>query len=364
MDSTVYKKIESYLMEIIAQNANIPEYKLPSERALSLAFDASRKPVRRAYDRLIQKGYVTNIHGKGYFINTQNQENMPFPAPMTNPKICLILPSIQTQFDHNILAGIHQFCSSHQVELAIHVSNTSAETESQLLRSVPLSGVKGIILFPVEHDAYQPELLQLSLRKYPLVLLDRTIKNIHASFISSQNHEAMVNAVEFLKKKGFQNLVFITPPSGESSTGDERINGFTHGLLRHYKMATPQNLLIIEGSQAQATNTVLKHLQKYPDIEAIIVGCVHRQPVLQAIEKIGKDAAKNIKLMFFDDELSLFERANLKPYILQQDGYQMGYLAAESLYNQIYGDLRTVTKLLPVTIIDTGVPDANPCWEG
>ena len=71
MDSTIYKKIEGYLMELITQNCNIPDYKLPSERTLSSSFDASRKPVRHAYDNLMKKGYVINIHGKGYFINSQ-----------------------------------------------------------------------------------------------------------------------------------------------------------------------------------------------------------------------------------------------------------------------------------------------------
>lgn len=355
MDSTVYKKIENYLMEIISQNSNIPDYKLPSERALSITFNTSRKPVRHAYERLIQKGYVTNIHGRGYFINTQVDTQL-FSTTQTRPNISLIIPSIQTQFDHSILAGINNFCSSHQVELSIHLSSSSTQ-ENALLRTVPVSGSKGIILFPVDHDvAYQDELLKLSLRKYPLVLLDRMLSNIHASFISSENHQAMVNAVEFLKNKDFKNLVYITPPSSVASTTDARINGFTHGLLRYYKMATPQNILIIEGTLLQMKNTVLKYLQTYPKTEVIVVGCSQRIPVLMAAQELGLRFPEDLRIMFFDDELSPTERNSLKPYILQQDGYQMGYLAAESLYNQIYGDLRPVTKLLPVTIIDTSLP--------
>lgn len=353
MDSTVYKKIETYLMEIISQNSNIPDYKLPSERTLSIAFNASRRPVRRAYDNLIKKGYVVNIHGSGYFIHAQIDSQL-INSMQTSPKISLIIPSIQTQFDHSILAGINNFCSSHQVELSIHVSNSSSEQENTLLRSVPVSGSKGIILFPVDHDvAYHDELLKLSLRKYPLVLIDRMLSNIHASFISSENHQAMVNAVEFLKNKNFRNLVYITPPSSVASTTDARINGFTHGLLRYYKMATPQNILIIEGTSLQMKNTVLKYLQNYPETEVIVVGCSQRKPVLMAAQELGLRFPEDLRIMFFDDELSPTERNSLKPYILEQDGYQLGYLAAESLYNQIYGDLRPVTKLLPVTIIDT-----------
>lgn len=356
MDSTIYKKIESYLTELITQNRTTPEYKLPSERTLSSSFGVSRKPVRHAYDNLMKKGYVINIHGKGYFINSQAFLEKSAVNSRSNPKIALIIPSISTQFDHNILSGIHSFCSNRQIEFTIHISDCSADKEDFLLRSIPLSGTKGIILFPVDHEtAYHNELLKLSIRKYPLVLIDRMAPNIHASFISSNNNEAMINAVEFLKKKRFRNIVYITPPSEVASTVDTRINGFTHGLLRHYKIATPQNILKIDGTPAQKKATVVKHLKDYPNTEIIIVGSVQRHCVLSAIQELGLNIPRDIKLMFFDEELTPPERNALKPYILQQDGYQIGYLAAEALYNQLYGDMRPVTKLLPVTIIDTSL---------
>lgn len=354
MDSTVYKKIESYLMDLITQNSSIPDYKLPSERMLSLLFNASRKPVRRAYENLINKGFVVNIHGKGYFIDSRVTQDSLTVTSWNNPKISLIIPSITTQYSHDILAGTSDFCSSHQIELAIHVSNDSAEKEDQLLRAVPLSGAKGIILFPVDHDnTYDNELLKLSIRKFPLVLVDRMLSNIHASFISSENHEAMVNAVEFLQKKGFRNLVYVTAPSTLASTTDARINGFTHGLLRHYKMAMPQNILILEGSPLQMKNTVIDYLKKYPDTEIIIVPGAMRLSVLMAVQELGIQIPRDLKLMLFDDELSPTERSTLNPYILKQDGYRIGYYAAECLYNQIFGDLRPVTKMLPVAILDT-----------
>ena len=354
MDSTIYKKIESYLMEIITQNASIPDYKLPSERTLSLAFHASRKPVRRAYDQLIQKGYVTNIHGRGYFISSNIQEDSSFYAATVSPSISLIMPSVRSQFSHDILAGAGDFCNAHQVELSIHISSNSAEKEVQLLRSVSVSGDKGIILFPVDQDYMQhDELQRLSYRKYPLVLIDRMVPNIHASFISSENHQAMVNAVEFLHKRNFANLVYVSPPSELASTTDARINGFTHGLLRYYKMATPKNLLILEGTPRQQKEDCIQYLKNYPNTEIIIVGSAQRFPVIIAAQELGLTIPQDLQLMLIDDELSSAERSSLKPYILQQNGYQMGYLAAESLYNQIYGDLRPITKLLPVSIIDS-----------
>lgn len=359
MDSKLYKKIESYIMDIIFQNLSIPKYKLPSERTLSLKFDTSRKPVRRAYDNLIQKGYVTNIHGKGYFISSQLDAESLIAMNWDNPKVSLIIPSITTQYCHDILAGTSDFCASHKIELSILVSDDDPAKENRLLQSAPLSGTKGIILFPVDRDnTYNSELLKLTVRKYPLVLVDRMLPNIHVSFISSENHQAMVNAVEFLQKKGVEKLVYITAPSALASTTETRINGFTHGLLRHYKMAKPQNILILDGSPLQMKNTVIKYLQKYPDTQIIIISGTMRLTVLMAAKELGIQIPRDLKLMIFDDELSLPERISLKPYILKQDGYRIGYYAAEALYNQLFGDSRTITKLLPVAILDTSTEKA------
>ena len=61
-------QIRQELLDIIKANHNIKDYKLPSERMLSIKFNASRPTVRAAYQKLIKQGYVEVLHGKGYFI--------------------------------------------------------------------------------------------------------------------------------------------------------------------------------------------------------------------------------------------------------------------------------------------------------
>lgn len=354
MDSTICRKIESYLTDLIHQNAGLSGYKLPSERTLSLMFNASRKPVRNAYQALITKGYVTTVHGSGYFISEHIHEKVSTFSGVQNPGICLIIPSIRTQYCHDILAGAGDFCNSHQVELSIHVSSNSPEKEEQLLHSVSTSGSKGIILFPVDMDSTQhQELQKLSLRKYPLVLIDRGVPNIHASFISSENHQAMINSVEYLYNRGYKHIAYVSPPSSSSSTTDARINGFLHGLLRYYKKATPKNILVLDGAIPEYPRVCEEYFRKNPEIQVVIVSGVQRFPVLTAAQNLNLQVPEDMKLMLIDDELTPGERKALKPFIVKQNGYQIGYMAAESLYNQIYGDLRPFTRELPVSIIDT-----------
>lgn len=351
MDSTIYKKIMAYLLDLIGHNASIPHYRLPSERVIALKFDSSRKPVRHAYEKLIELGYVTNVHGSGYFINENIKPDGFINIFQEKIKISFILPSVTTKYAHSVLSGITDFCTQKQLELSIHISNNLPETEAALLRKIPSSGAQGIILFPVEHDYHSHlELTKLLTQKYPFVFVDRCLPNLHASLVCSDGHLAMLNAVEFLYKKQFKNPVFATPPSSSSTSSDARINGYTHGLLKYYKAVTPRNLLQLVGSPAQQKNIFLKYLQQYPDTDVCILYGVQLHTITEAIREGGLQIPQDITLMTFDDELTYEEHDSLKPYIIYQDGYQIGYSAAENLYNQIHGDMRPVIQKLPVHI--------------
>ena len=350
MDSSVYKKITAYLLELISRNANIPNFKLPSERVLAATFDASRKPVRHAYEELIERGYVTRVHGSGYFICDDIKTDDLLTAFQKNIKISFVIP-ITTHYSHTIISGVADFCKEYKIEYTIHVSDGLPEKEDSLLHSIPKSGSMGIILFPADNDvSYHSELIRYSIRKYPFVMVDRRLPNINASFIATDDHQAMIDAVQFLHQNGYRNPVYITPSPTMATSVDSRVNGYTHGLLKCFQVISPRNLLILSENKIQQKSEALRHLQKYPDTDIIIVPGSLRTPVLSAMKTLK---LQDIKLMIFDDELSYAERELLKPYFILQDGYRIGYAAAQTLYNHILGDMRPVVKLLPVDVIDS-----------
>ena len=52
------------------------------------------------------------------------------------------------------------------------------------------------------------------------------------------------------------------------------------------------------------------------------------------------------------EALSFAEKKAMRPYIVEQDGKNIGYYAARCVYNQIMGDKRIQTKKFPVRIIE------------
>ena len=73
---------------------------------------------------------------------------------------------------------------------------------------------------------------------------------------------------------------------------------------------------------------------------------------LKAAKFLKIPVPEKLKLMVISNELSDTEKATTQPYIIEIDGYEMGYRAGAALYNQIYGDLRIITEKLPIKIID------------
>ena len=236
-DSTLYKKIAEYILDIINANGAIPDFKLPSERALAEKFGTSRKPIEFAYSNLIARGYVKKIHGSGYFIKDIIKPDKNAEPERSIKNIRFITPSVETVFMRQILSGIESFCEKNFLDVSIKTSNQRTTEEKRLIQSSPSSNAKGFILFPIDNEYYNNDLLKLSWARFPITVIDRYFKNLNLACIATDNYNAMVDAVNFLHQKSFKNFVYITPPSSLATAIEERINGFNHGLFKYYGVA-------------------------------------------------------------------------------------------------------------------------------
>lgn len=355
-NTTIYKKIINYLLDFIVMNGNIKGIKLPSERILAEKFKASRRPIRFAYSKLIESEIVEKVHGKGYFVkNPVISEKIDIPKQI--PKtILFITPAINSIHMRQIISGMTKFCEEHHLELAIKICNQNIEKENQFIRNVPASKANGLILYPVDNEFYNNELLRLSMTRFPITIIDRQYKGLKFSYIAMDNFNAMVNAVKFLHSKNHKNIVYITPPPSLATSIEERINGYNHGLFKYYNMAKAENLLKIKPDNLPAQKkSLIEYLKKYPNTDVVIVTGVQATAALQAAMELNIPVPKKLRMMIIDCELSEIEKTTFQPYTVEVSGYDMGYKAAAALYNQLYGDLRIITEKLPVKIIDYSI---------
>ncbi len=349
-----YKQILNFLMELIKQISFEPNYKLPSERMLAVKFNASRRSTRMAYDQLLERGLVHKIHGKGYF-TTGNSIKKGQEHPSASKKIFFVVPALRTRFMQDILYGITDFCDQHTMDVSIKLSKGDSLKETQYIHSALSSDTKGIILFPTDNELINQELLKLSVQRYPLAIIDRYFQNINSSFVSTDNYSAMREAVKFLHAKKHKEFLYLTSPISLATSVSERLNGYLDGVKTHFKKSGKDSVLTLHSfSFKEIYDNVLAYLQANPKTEVVITSGV--QPATDAILAVANalklSIPKDIKLMIFDNDFSFTEINLFRPYVILQDAYQIGYRSAATLYNQLYGDLRTETIRLPVQIID------------
>lgn len=344
------EQIRQELLNIIKTNRGIKDYKLPSERMLSLKFNASRPSVRSAYQALIKQGYVDVIHGKGYFI--KNDEKASKKTQRLRLNLLFIAPSLKTAFMQQIHSGIMEFCEQNSIDVSIKITEDLLKKEKQILDLAFYSDYDGLILFPIDNEYYNETLLKFSINKYPLVIIDRYLKALNLSFISTDNYNAMIDITKYLHSKEYKNPVFVTHESSLATAVEERINGYNAGLLKHYGFVKNTNLLILKSNNRDYVYKSIKDfLHKNPSTDALIVTDVYLSTAYSAITELNIPTPDKLRVVVFDNEISFAERKAIRPYIIEQDGKNIGYYAAQFVYNQIMGDNRIQTKKFPIKII-------------
>ena len=356
-----YKQVLTFLMEIMEQDDFAGNCKLPSERMLAIKFKASRRSIRLAYETLIEQGLVVRIHGKGHF-TTGSKTRSAKNDSLALKKIYFVVPFLKTKFTQDILNGVTDFCDEHTMDVSIKLSKCSVTKEARYINSALSSDAKGIILFPIDNEPTSDELFKLSSNRYPIAVIDRYLKNIDSSFISTDNYNAMIEAVKFLHAKNYSNILYLSPPISLATSVEELLNGYQDAIQTYYNGNVTSNVLTFAHfGHDEIYNGVVNFLKDHPETEIIITTGARENTdaVISAVQSLNLSIPKDIKLMTFDCDFSSTEIELFRPYVIKQDAYQIGYKSASALYNQIYGDLRTETIRLPVSIIDYSEKETN-----
>lgn len=343
------EQIQQELLGIIKKNGNIKNYKLPSERLLATKFNASRPTIRAAYQNLIKQGYVEGIQGKGYFIKDNAQSSLQNKSKL---HLLFIVPSLKTMLMQQIYSGIMEFCEGNNIELSIKITDDALKKEKQILELAFYSHYDGLILFPIDNEYYNETLLKISISKYPLVLIDRYIKALNLSFVSTDNYNAMLSIIKYLHSKQYKNPVFVTHEAALATAVEERVNGYNAGLLACYRAIKNTNLLTLKSNDRDYIyRTIKDFLQKNPAIDALIITDVYLSTAYSAVTELNIPVPEKLRFIVFDNGISFAEKKSIHPYIIEQDGKNIGYTAAHYVYNQIMGDKQIQTKKFPVKII-------------
>ncbi|MDR0908777.1 MAG: GntR family transcriptional regulator [Spirochaetaceae bacterium] len=369
----LYRDIEDFLMDLIAQNQNKAGVKMPTEKALCIKFNASRVTVRKAVEQLVEEGYLYRQRGSGVFISGKTPTIMQVPLSeaqqsdkavgkstikITEPiHVSLLLASAANNFFQEIIEGASEYLKTkNSWPPRIVFTEYNQELENRAIKEIMAERMsKGIIICPLNDEQYNKELFMLAMNGFPIVILDHFFDGFDVSTVGTDHFESAKRATEYLIKKGRKNIGLIQGKSGISTTLKERHAGFQKAHIDNNRlMQTKHELLYSRKDEKSMEEMIEKFLKKNKKLDALIsTGDNVGLDLYRVSKRLGIKVPDDMEIIFYDDNYKWF--ADLLPFsptVMAQHNYEIGYEAAKILINLITNPkAKTQTLRLPATLI-------------
>ncbi len=350
MAKYLYLDIKEYVLKLIRENKDQPNYRLPSENQLAMRFSTTRVTAKRALTELQEEGHLYRIHGKGTYISPAAADNKDL---VSGQFICIFLPNLNSRFITEMVSGARQELLTHGIHLLIVNEEESENKGSRFVRQYVDLGIKGFIVFPNHKARFDPDLLSLALNKFPVVFVDRTLRDFDVSSVTSDHIDMARKAVQFLFDRGCGNVGFITRPPEFSTSVFQRINGYEKAHIENSRTILEKRMLFLERDDPDQAETVTKFLMDNPDLDGLLTyGGTIGENVYRAVARTGIRVPEDLQIIFLDDEYAGF--ADLLPFsptCVRQDSTRIGREAARLIRKYIESRNVTIDKI----IVESGI---------
>lgn len=349
---SLYIDIYNKLKNEIIHGKYPPGSILPTEKELAESFYVSRITIQKAMQLLKNEGFISRTPGRGTFVEelrTQQKQHA----------IGLILCHAAYSFGLGILMAIERTAAKYGYHLIFKNSVDNPEVETKAINDLVAFGVDGIIIQPVHNELYNETLIQMHFNKLPIVLVDRCFSGFAIPSVSTNNFEAAGALTKYLFDKGHEHIGFICSPQANTSSIQERIDGFTSTHIVNNRPLNDSNILntIISPHSANDPSAFRKdidaiksHLEKNKDITALIsTEFTVTQLIMQAVQEMNKHIPEDYSLVMFDGYESV-----TSPLVthIRQDQDKIGELAVETLLAKISNKIVGQKIYVPSNIIE------------
>lgn len=171
---TIYNELKRRILSGEFDNGKL----LPTEKTLQQEFNVSRITAKQAYTKLSEEGLITRIPGKGTVLSNENKTVTKINL------IGLVLCDFDSSFGERLIKSIEENAQKHGYSIILKRSFDNHKTESRVLNELIEIGVQGIIIQNC-HGDFTKNLVELSVKDFPLVSVDRYAKGLLIPSVTS-----------------------------------------------------------------------------------------------------------------------------------------------------------------------------------
>lgn len=367
----LYIQIQNHFKERITSRELVEDQKIPTEKELMDEFGVSRITVVNALVELAKDGWIYRIPGRGTYIKGIPESliadkavtafTAEQPARAGGMRIGLVFPTLEDYFAVRLIRGVTDELQAQGYSLHIMLTNNSKEKEKEVIRELKAT-VDGLIIFPVDAEVYNEEIISLKMQNYPFVLIDRHLPGVETNVVASDSTRASMLAVDHLWELGHRNIAICTDSPMMTVSVDDRIQGYFDALKQKGAMINPALILNdfeldtdqINRPDAPAKEIDAKHplyrfMQNRMATAYIALNCSLGVQMLSIARKVGLRVPEDISIVTFDNPTPLFEELSLLTHIDQSE-YKMGSEAVKLLMQAIENAKRNQKEFRKITL--------------
>lgn len=236
--------------------------------------------------------------------------------------VAVVASNVDEYFSSEYFKGIVSILKANDYIGVLFDSNSSETTEKEILKSIYKQNFAGVILQPLETD--NTLVKKFIDNNVPIVLIDRDIKGVQISSVTTNNFEVTKHAMMTFLPDNFKQVIVITEPLKKMSTRLNRVSGV---------QAVFKNAKIVE---VDVDHLDLNKLAKDVDIsnKNNLFFVLKERLLIQLLANdkfVMKNENKQRLSGFIDTDVPRYLRPQHK--FIQQEPYLMGATAAEILMN-------------------------------
>jgi GntR family transcriptional regulator of arabinose operon len=340
----LYIQIQNHFKGLIQSKQLMENDKLPTEKELLDQFNVSRITVANALAELAREGWIYRIPGKGSFVIGIPESYLTAePVTAVNEKISsatrkigLVIPGISDYFAIRLMNGISEVIQGSKYQFTIMLTFNSKQREKEIIQEMKRQ-VDGLIIFPVDAEVYNEEIIALKMDNYPFVLVDRYLPGIETNVVRSDSAKGAHMAVDHLWSLGHRNIAICTDSPQPTASVEERINGYIEALKIKGAMINPALLLTdfnINKDEIDSMHPLYRFIKSRLASSYITLNSNLGVSIWLIAKDLGLRVPEDLSIVTFDDPSPGLKELSAFTY-LDQSELDMGFKAARMLLDML-----------------------------
>ncbi len=320
----LYEEVRDGLIDLILDEEMTPQDPLPSEGEIAQRFGVSKMTAKIALNILEEEGVILRLARRGSFLTEDYKEKVAAlirkipdyeKAEADKKFFALVVPSLDSYLGR-IVEGIIDEAERNRWHVILRINNADAVKENEILRELSSSKIiKGIILFPTDRVDCGSELLSLKLKNFPVVIIDRTFREVAFDCVYHNHYQGAYDITKYLIEKGHRRIGFVSHKVHSVLSREDRYQGYLHSLLDHNVSIHKEFILFIEEDEKElhdnqdvhildisSFSVLEKYLRDNPLLSAVF--CSNDYEALElylAAQKMGLRVPEDISIVGFSN---------------------------------------------------------------